>query len=151
MGHNDIGYYNQHVGISTHRDLKVSSYVHAFLDIYWYASINISFYVLFWRLIWLKYIIWTNKMNIKYTHWNSLHTNIICICSAEKGCGWTVDRYYGQSTCSPARVALLTGRYPYRYGLQGARPILYGAKDGLPTTEKHIIPQVWYQETKVRI
>ena len=28
-------------------------------------------------------------MNIKYTHWNSLHTNIICICSAEKGCSWT--------------------------------------------------------------
>ena len=35
------------VGISTHRDLIVSSYVHAFLDIYWYASINSSFYVLF--------------------------------------------------------------------------------------------------------
>ena len=28
-------------------------------------------------------------MNIKYTHWNCLHTNLICIRSAEKGCGWT--------------------------------------------------------------
>ena len=28
-------------------------------------------------------------MNIKCTHWNSLHTNLICIRSAEKGCGWT--------------------------------------------------------------
>jgi len=55
--------------------------------------------------------------------------------------GVRLDRYYGQSICTPARAALYTGRYPYRFGLQGARPILYGAKFGLPTEEK-ILPQI---------
>jgi arylsulfatase B/arylsulfatase I/J len=32
--------------------------------------------------------------------------------------GVALDRYYTQSSCTPSRTALLTGRYPLRYGLQ---------------------------------
>ena len=79
-------------------------------------------------------------MNIKYTHWNSLHTNIICICSAEKGCGWT-----GTADSLPApRLEQLSspdgiptdkdskGLGPYCTALKRAYPV--------PITEKHILP-----------
>ena len=33
--------------------------------------------------------------------------------------------------------------------MQGARPILYGAKLGLPLTEEQILPQVWYFKNNV--
>jgi len=32
--------------------------------------------------------------------------------------GVALDRYYTQATCTPTRAALMTGRYPLRYGLQ---------------------------------
>ena len=56
--------------------------------------------------------------------------------------GMRLDNYYGQSICTAARAALFTGRYPFRYGMQGARPLLYGAKKGLPLSENHLLPQV---------
>jgi len=32
--------------------------------------------------------------------------------------GVRMESYYGQQLCTPARAALMTGRYPMRYGLQ---------------------------------
>ena len=31
------------------------------------------------------------------------------------GSGVLLDQYYVQPTCSPSRVAMMTGKYPYRY------------------------------------
>ncbi|MFG1395626.1 arylsulfatase B [Roseixanthobacter pseudopolyaromaticivorans] len=54
--------------------------------------------------------------------------------------GAKLDRFYTQPFCTPTRAALLTGRYPMRYGLQvGAIPS--GAGYGLATDEL-LLPQV---------
>ena len=34
--------------------------------------------------------------------------------------GIDLQNYYTQQLCTPARAALLTGRYPYKMGMQGA-------------------------------
>lgn len=49
--------------------------------------------------------------------------------------GAILSQYYVQHVCSPTRAALLTGRYPIRYGLQQGviRP---GDKCGLPLAER---------------
>jgi arylsulfatase A-like enzyme len=49
--------------------------------------------------------------------------------------GTRLECFYVQPLCSPTRAALLTGRYPIRYGLQSCalRP---WADAGLPTTER---------------
>lgn len=48
--------------------------------------------------------------------------------------GVRLESYYGQQLCTPARAALMTGRYPMRHGLQ-TFVIFPGHKYGLPTDE----------------
>ena len=35
--------------------------------------------------------------------------------------GVVLDNFYTQTVCSPTRSALMTGRYPFRYGMQHCR------------------------------
>jgi arylsulfatase A-like enzyme len=53
--------------------------------------------------------------------------------------GVTLEQFYVQPVCSPTRAALLTGRYPFRYGFQTGvvRP---WAQYGLPLEER-LLPQ----------
>lgn len=53
--------------------------------------------------------------------------------------GVRLESYYGLPVCTPARAALMTGRYPMRYGLQ-TLVIFPNHKYGLPTDEK-TLPQ----------
>lgn len=53
--------------------------------------------------------------------------------------GAQLSQYYAMPMCTPTRAALLTGRYPFRYGLQtGVIPT--GQRYGL-STEERTIPQ----------
>ena len=49
--------------------------------------------------------------------------------------GVRMEAYYGQQLCSPARAALMTGRYPMRLGLQTA-VIFPSHKYGIPLKER---------------
>ena len=53
--------------------------------------------------------------------------------------GVKLEQFYVQPMCTPTRAALMTGRYPFRYGLQTA-VIPAGAKYGLATDE-WLLPQ----------
>jgi arylsulfatase A-like enzyme len=57
--------------------------------------------------------------------------------------GVRLESYYGQQLCTPARAALMTGRYPMRYGLQ-TFVIFPAHKYGLPTDET-TLPQALKQ------
>ena len=53
--------------------------------------------------------------------------------------GVTLSQFYVQPMCTPTRAALMTGRYPFRYGLQTA-VIPSVSAYGLDTTE-WLLPQ----------
>jgi arylsulfatase A-like enzyme len=53
--------------------------------------------------------------------------------------GAQLEQFYAQSMCTPSRAALMTGRYPFRYGLQTA-VIPSASKYGLATDE-WLLPQ----------
>ena len=53
--------------------------------------------------------------------------------------GVRLESYYGLPVCTPARAALMTGRYPMRHGLQ-TLVIFPSHKYGLPADEK-TLPQ----------
>ncbi|MFO1407875.1 MAG: arylsulfatase [Steroidobacteraceae bacterium] len=53
--------------------------------------------------------------------------------------GARMNQFYAQPMCTPTRAALMTGRYPFRYGLQTA-VILSGHTYGLDTSE-WLLPQ----------
>jgi arylsulfatase A-like enzyme len=54
--------------------------------------------------------------------------------------GARLEQFYVQPMCTPTRAALMTGRYPCRYGLQ-TLVIPTPSKYGLPTDER-LLPQV---------
>ncbi len=53
--------------------------------------------------------------------------------------GVRLEQFYAQPMCTPTRAALMTGRYPFRYGLQTA-VILSGHTYGL-STDEWLLPQ----------
>jgi arylsulfatase A-like enzyme len=53
--------------------------------------------------------------------------------------GVRLENFHGMSVCTPARAALMTGRYPMRYGLQ-TLVIFPNHRYGLPTEER-TLPQ----------
>jgi len=57
--------------------------------------------------------------------------------------GATLEQFYSQQICTPARAALMTGRYPLRYGLQMA-VIPSAGRYGLATDE-WLLPQALKQ------
>lgn len=53
--------------------------------------------------------------------------------------GARLSRFYVQPMCTPTRAALLTGRYPFRYGLQTA--VIPSVSDYGLDTEEWLLPQ----------
>ncbi|XP_026322448.1 arylsulfatase B-like [Hyposmocoma kahamanoa] len=49
--------------------------------------------------------------------------------------GVILQQYYSEAICTPARSALLTGKYPMRIGMHGI-PLLNAERRGIPLTER---------------
>ena len=62
--------------------------------------------------------------------------------------GARLEQFYAQPMCSPTRAALMTGRYPFRYGLQVAIPSAH--EYGLATDER-LLPQALKERATRRI
>jgi arylsulfatase A-like enzyme len=69
-------------------------------------------------------------------HWSDIQTPNIDILASS---GARLEQFYAQPMCTPTRAALMTGRYPFRYGLQ-TLVIPAGYSYGLPTDE-WLLPQ----------
>src|SRR6201992_977161 len=53
--------------------------------------------------------------------------------------GAKLEQYYAQPMCTPTRAALMTGRYPFRYGLQTA--VIPSAQTYGLATDEWLLPQ----------
>jgi len=53
--------------------------------------------------------------------------------------GVRLEEFYSQSMCTPSRAALMTGRYPFRYGLQTA--VIPSASTYGLATDEFLLPQ----------
>src|SRR5690606_30706671 len=53
--------------------------------------------------------------------------------------GATLEQFYTQPMCTPTRAALMTGRYPLRYGLQTG--VIPGAGTYGLSTDEYLLPQ----------
>ena len=53
--------------------------------------------------------------------------------------GTRLEQFYAQSMCTPTRAALMTGRYPFRYGLQTA--VIPSAHTYGLSTDEWLLPQ----------
>lgn len=54
--------------------------------------------------------------------------------------GARLDQFYAQPMCTPTRAALMTGRYPLRYGLQSG--VIPSAGTYGLSTEEYLLPQI---------
>ncbi len=53
--------------------------------------------------------------------------------------GVRLEQFYAQPMCTPTRAALMTGRYPFRYGLQTA--VIASAQTYGLATDEYLLPQ----------
>ena len=75
----------------------------------------------------------------KHFSWNNEHIHSTPFMDELVKSGLEFTQAYSTHRCSPTRAALLTGRYPFRYGL-GSHPISREIPTGLDLNEK-LLPE----------